>query len=99
MSNDLTVRIRNLIEFVEEYANEEELTTPNGVRATIDIIEYLLNKNEKALEILDIIKKNKGIDLSVLKYYQTVQEWNEEFEDDYFLESNEFDLLKEWDNA
>lgn len=42
--------LRTLIEFVEEYANEEELESPYGVRAILDDLE-------KDLEVLEIIKK------------------------------------------
>ena len=43
------VRLQNLKEFVDEYANEEELTSVSGVRATIDIIEEQLNNYKKLL--------------------------------------------------
>ena len=47
------VRLQNLKEFVDEYANEEELTSVDGVRATIDIIEEQLNNYKKLLETLN----------------------------------------------
>lgn len=43
------VRLQNIKEFVDEYANEEELTSVDGVRATIDIIEEQLNNYKKLL--------------------------------------------------
>lgn len=43
------VRLQSLKEFVDEYANEEELTSVDGVRATIDIIEEQLNNYKKLL--------------------------------------------------
>lgn len=97
MSNDLKVRIRSLIEFVEEYTNEEELTTPNGVRATIDIIEELLNKNEKDLEVLDILKR-KHVDLEYFRYACHCEYvlYNKFIIDDKQLTEYEGKRLKEW---
>lgn len=47
--------IRSLIEFVEEYANEEELTSPYGVRATLDKIEEMVKENKKIKRFISVI--------------------------------------------
>lgn len=57
------VRLQNLKEFVDEYANEEELTSVDGVRATIDIIEEQLNNLRKDNQLLkDELKAYKDLE-------------------------------------
>lgn len=59
-----------------------------GLKSIKNSLDILIENNyrneeiniiEKELKALEIIKRNLGIDLSVLKYYETVQEWNDEF--------------------
>lgn len=47
------------------------------------------------LKAFEIMKKNLGASFDCLKYYETVQEWNEEYGDDYPLTNEEFNLLQE----
>lgn len=50
---------------------------------------------KKELKAFEIMKKNLGASFDCLKYYETVQEWNEEYGDNYFLTNEEFVLLQE----
>ena len=47
------------------------------------------------LKAFEIMKKNLGASFDCLKYYETAQEWNEEYGDDYPLTNEEFNLLQE----
>lgn len=63
-----------------------------GVHCKTEVEAYKLLSHLKAFEIM---KKNLGASFDCLKYYETVQEWNEEYGDDYPLTNEEFDLLQE----
>lgn len=53
------------------------------------------NLIRRDLTVFEIMKKNLGAPFDCLKYYETPQEWNDEYGDDYPLSIEEFDLLKE----
>jgi hypothetical protein len=66
----------------------KEMKGLEGLKSIKNSLDILIENNyrneeiniiEKELKALEIIKRNLGIDLSVLKYYETVQEWNDEF--------------------
>lgn len=56
--------------------------------------DELINIIKKELDVFEIMKKNLGAPFDYLKYYETVQEWNEEYGDDYPLTNEDFDLLQ-----
>lgn len=53
------------------------------------------NLIRRDLTVFGIMKKNLGAPFDCLKNYETVQEWNKEYGDNYFLTNEEFVLLQE----
>lgn len=83
---------RTLVEFVEEFATEKELTAENGVRAILD-------KIEKDLKVLKIFRKYLFFDYWNEGNYSIALKNDPEHIVDYTVirvKEKEFELLKQW---
>lgn len=82
--------LRTLIEFIDEYGTEEELTSPTGVRAILDGIE-------EDLKVIKILKNHPRIfefDVKRYGYYKKI--YNVYLVNERIVHKYEYDLIKEY---